>query len=304
MAVGENNKTEQEYLANAQLGSQKVERRKAGSFETFLLFAVVPFIYVGWMIREEEIFAAELGWGYALGIIGGVMMLVLMLYPLRKHAKFMRNFGQVRYWFRLHMALGILGPIAVLYHANFGFGSINSNVALISMLVVASSGVVGRFVYSKIHYGLYGRKATFVELQSDLAEVKEKIARVFVTSSDDLMSPLTSFEKKYIAITGNLFFSIFLLPALSILSFNAHRAFKRNVKAELNNPLNRISSTDTKQIDLTLSRYSKKYLLNTSRMIEFIIYEKLFSLWHMLHLPLFMIMVSTGVFHVYAVHMY
>ncbi|MDH3325548.1 MAG: transcriptional regulator [Gammaproteobacteria bacterium] len=279
---------------------------RASLIETLLLFSALPAIYYGWSIREEEIFAAEMGWGYSLGIIGGVMMLVLMLYPLRKHAKFMRNLGQVRYWFRLHMALGILGPVAVLYHANFDLGSINSNVALISMLVVACSGVIGRFVYSKIHHGLYGRKATFDELCVELNQAKEKNDLFFSVSSDELMLPLVQFEKKYVAMTGNLFFGVMLLPFLPLFSFLSHMKFKRKIKTEIEKLESKEGMVigQLKPISTTLNGYSKKYLLNTSRMIEFIVYERIFSLWHTLHLPLFIIMVSTGLFHVYAVHMY
>jgi len=291
---------------NDSAADKKSSEEKATLIETSLLFLSIPVLCFGWVIKEKEVFAAELGWGYALGIVGGVMMLVLMFYPLRKHAKFMRNFGQVRHWFRLHMALGILGPIAVLYHANFGLGSINSNVALFSMLIVASSGVIGRFVYSKIHHGLYGRKASFEELHVQLEQAKEKIETLFAISADELMSPLTHFEKKYTSASTHFLIGALHLPFLPFFSMIALAKFKKNVKDELNKPNNNkaLSPSQVSQVNITLSKYAKKYLNDTSKMIEFIVYEKIFSLWHMLHLPLFLIMLSTGIFHVYAVHMY
>ena len=56
------------------------------------------------------------------------------------------------------MVLGTLGPLAALYHCNFTTGSVNSRVALYAALLVAGSGFVGRYIYSKIHLGLYGRR--------------------------------------------------------------------------------------------------------------------------------------------------
>ena len=47
------------------------------------------------------------------------------------------------------MGLGIIGPIFILYHCNFQLGAVNSNVALWSMLTVAGSGVVGRFLQNR-----------------------------------------------------------------------------------------------------------------------------------------------------------
>ena len=34
------------------------------------------------------------------------------------------------------------------------------------------------------------------------------------------------------------------------------------------------------------------------------VYERLFSLWHVLHVPLFVILVLTAIIHVVAVHLY
>src|SRR3972149_3958430 len=85
-------------------------------------------LYAGWQMRDIDYIVAESGAGYALGIIGGVMMLLLLLYPLRKKASFMRNWGHVKYWFRAHMVMGILGPVFILFHANFRIGSTNSTV--------------------------------------------------------------------------------------------------------------------------------------------------------------------------------
>ena len=75
-------------------------------------------LYVAWRVRGEQHLTAESGVGYALGIVGSVMMLLLLLYPLRKKIKFMRHLGSVRHWFRVHMMLGILGPALILIHGN------------------------------------------------------------------------------------------------------------------------------------------------------------------------------------------
>src|SRR5262249_30513094 len=95
---------------------------------------------------------------YWLGIGGSGLMLVLLLYPLRKRIRSLRAIGTVTFWFRAHMILGVIGPVLILWHANFRLGSINCSVALVTMLVVAGSGVIGRYLYSKIHLGWTGAK--------------------------------------------------------------------------------------------------------------------------------------------------
>jgi hypothetical protein len=40
------------------------------------------------------------------------------------------------------------------------------------------------------------------------------------------------------------------------------------------------------------------------RVAQFSFYERLFALWHVLHLPIFLLMIISALFHVLAVHMY
>ena len=61
---------------------------------------------------------------------GGSMMLVLLVYPLRKRVRALRFMGTVAHWFRAHMILGVAGPVCILLHSNFSLGATNSNVAL------------------------------------------------------------------------------------------------------------------------------------------------------------------------------
>ena len=128
--------------------------------------AVLAALYFGWYMPTERYITPKRGLGYALGIIGGSLMLLLLLYSLRKRYTWLRFLGPTPSWFRFHMVLGVLGPLCILYHANFSTGATNSNVALFSMLIVAGSGLVGRYIYAHIHHGLYGRKLELSELRT------------------------------------------------------------------------------------------------------------------------------------------
>lgn len=293
------------------LGDKVLKKKTAAPVETSLLetiifLAAIFLIVYGWQYRAEEIFTAEKGWGYALGIVGSVLMLILMLYPMRKHSKFMRNWGPVRYWFRTHMILGVIGPIAILYHANFGLGSINSNVALVAMITVAVSGLFGRFFYHKIHKGLYGKKSTFKELEDDFKSNSIKFSNINLDYTEHLLTSLESFNAKYKKIANNVILGIALLPMISILSFirslRVKALLKKNIARDITE--NKLSKADAKTIKRAINKGINNYLSMSCKVIEYIVYERIFSLWHMLHLPLFIIMLFTGIFHVYAVHMY
>ena len=51
-------------------------------------------------------------------------------------------------------------------------------------------------------------------------------------------------------------------------------------------------------------QYLSAYFSTIQKITVFSFYEKLFSMWHVLHLPLFLMMLISGIVHVIAVHMY
>src|SRR5262249_8623904 len=81
----------------------------------------------GWSPPAARSSTPTRGFGYALGIIGGSLMLVLLLYSARKHFSWLRFLGPTPAWFRFHMVLGIFGPLCILFHSNFKTGAANSN---------------------------------------------------------------------------------------------------------------------------------------------------------------------------------
>src|SRR6202008_3819336 len=107
------------------------EPRKAGRLITWNkvgFFALLLVLYLGWSMPTERYITPTRGFGYALGIIGGSLMLLLLVYSARKHFTWLSWLGPTPSWFRFHMVLGILWPVCILYHANFATGPASSNV--------------------------------------------------------------------------------------------------------------------------------------------------------------------------------
>ena len=51
-------------------------------------------------------------------------------------------------------------------------------------------------------------------------------------------------------------------------------------------------------------RFIRNYLLTVRDLAQFSTYEKLFSLWHIFHVPLVYMLVFSAIWHVIAVHKY
>jgi hypothetical protein len=255
-----------------------------------VLAGVVAALVYGWLHRDGGLPDPEHGLGYALGIIGGSMMIILLGYPLRKRAK-AKSIGSVGFWFRFHMLLGLLGPTAVLYHSRFTFGSLNSAVALGAMIVVASSGLVGRFLYARVHRGYSGRK---LELRGLKLEMDETLAALEAEgiSHAQVLAQLQPFEDRAVEAGRAFGSSAWAVVDLGIRSRLAERRIRRN--------LPRAGSTELDRLHANLAHF----FVAVRRSAAFAFYDRLLRLWHLLHLPLFFMLVAAAILHIVAVHMY
>lgn len=262
-------------------------------------------IGIGWLLRDQHYIDAEDGIGYWLGIVGGSMMLVLLLYPLRKRIRMLRFLGKTRHWFRIHMIFGVLGPTLVLFHSNFQLGSFNSRVALFCMLLVAGSGVVGRYIYAHIHRGLYGEKTSLEELRLQLStslqqtegltSILPNYAAKLKTLSDEVQGDSITGS---MSTTSSFMWTFRKYSVWLSLRRIAHReiAARAMVSGSVKN--------NTEKLQKATAAYSRNFVQLVGRVAQFTLFERLFSLWHILHMPLFFMMVISALLHVLAVHMY
>ena len=289
---------------NGRLAADNNGRRKAlWSAASWVL--IILLVYSGWQNRGSGYLSPEEGAGYTLGIIGGCMILMLLMYPMRKHMRWTRRLGAVRHWFRAHMLLGVLGPVCILYHCNFQLGSTNGNIALFSMLLVAGSGLVGRYFYTRLHYGLYGKKADLARLGSDAATAKTLMDKAFA-AAPRLQARLQKIENQALTPHYGFLSSITRLFAVAIRTHwywmstaaSLHRAIRNSAWS------GKLSRKQRRFYYRYARHHLRIYLATIRKVAGFSFYERLFSLWHVLHLPLFIMLLISGVVHVFAVHMY
>jgi len=229
-------------------------------------------------------------------------MLLLLIYPARKHWAWLARIGSVKRWFQIHMVLGVVGPLCILYHSNFSLGATNSNAALFAMIVVSGSGIVGRYFYARIHAGLYGHRTTRAELQSSAEELRGKVAgAAFVP---ELLTALEAADQRLASLAKA---PLFLRPIIAPWRMWWERLrLTRRAVAELRVTAARspVVAERHAHFERAVRRYIARRLQSTRQVVEFETYERLFSLWHVLHLPLFFMLLVAGVVHVVAVHVY
>jgi hypothetical protein len=263
-------------------------------------------VWVGWFAtRGRELVDSGEGLGYALGITGASLMTILLLYPLRKRIRLLRVLGPTKHWFRMHMLFGVLGPILVLYHCNFHLGSLNSNVALACTLLVACSGLVGRYLYAKIHVGLYGHRATLKELAEKAGISAEQRSRT-AALVPELLERMSAYDRQVLTPPQSFLGTIALPLKLAVETRWAGWRLARFARSRLREQARRspVVAAERRRLSKATVRFIEEHLRRVRRVAELGSYERLFSLWHVFHLPFFYMLVLTALLHVVAVHMY
>jgi len=253
-------------------------------------------LLLAWLERDEFWYHAEEGLGYAFGIVGSTMMVLLLLYPARKYWKPMRNMFKVHHWFRMHMIFGVLGPCFVILHSNFNLGSLNSSIALFSMLLVAGSGLIGRYVYQQLHRGLYGEQISFSDLASDYQLAKVHFQRMSFLSyrSQELLTEIESQLTLRIVPLNVSFFARIKINAI-----------RKQSQISVSDDVEHSSDSRVENEDLSKNMaYLNAGLLSLKKMASYAWYARLFSMWHVFHLPIFFMMVIAAIVHIFVVHIY
>jgi hypothetical protein len=266
-----------------------------------LLMAIV----VGWLMRESLPITPKTGVGYWLGIVGGTLMLLLVFYPAGKKSRLFQRLGWTKHWFRIHILFGLIGPLLILYHANFRVHAINSRVAFYSMLAVAVSGVVGRYIYARIHRGLSGKRTHVEELRAEIADAVENsrgIAAIlpqFINEMHGLSAELLGDKyTRVVSVRRSLLWTWKHHYVRAKLHFAINRELK--ARAEESEPIR----DNFAELRTSALHYMNRQVKLLRRVAQLSFYERLFSLWHLFHMPLFILLVISASVHVLAVHMF
>jgi hypothetical protein len=302
--VAENTMRSLALQGRADVGAEsKPARPLAGHTIVYLLLATLTL--GAWELSRSGLYRPGDGVGYWLGVAGGVLLLLLLSYPLRKRFRAARNWGRVKVWFLLHMVLGIGAPLLILLHSTFRVGSLNAGVALASMIIVALSGVVGRFLRAGVQRGLRGEQVSLEELRVR-AGLDQEEARSKLAFAPRVEARLKAFEEAELRARPGWptwFRQVLLLPP------KQWWVYQRCLR-ELHRPMRRLAShrkwtrEDLAHHERLARKLARRYLTAVVRVAQYTAYERLFSLWHVAHIPFVYLMVLSAVVHVVAVHAY
>ena len=301
-------------MASQNTSCPLVERRKPAQKNlpndygwTLYLIVITLLLVAGFFVSYDHLYEPGDNVGYNLGLAGALMMLSLLVYPLRKRIGFMKNWGLQPKWFKWHMVFGVLGPTLVMFHSTFHIGSVNAGVAMACMMLSSGSGIFGRFFYTKVHYGLYGRQVSYQQLQQDLQGSGD--VKSILGFAPDIQQKLNDFHDRAMRLSMKGKLGVWNFLTLGIRA----TFFSRSIIRELEDAMyadanqkqwNAIQMKRLDELFFQNGKIIRSYITAVRDLAEFSTYERLFALWNILHVPMVYMLVPSAIWHVIAVHRY
>lgn len=228
--------------------------------------------------------------GQSAGLLAFLLFAFLWLYPVRKRLSSATWLGPIPRWLDAHIVAGVLMPLAGAVHAGFRFEGL-IGLGYFSMLVVALSGVVGRYLYVRIPRGRAGLELSREQVSAERREILGTL--VEKTGLDprlllDLLQPVS------VAGGGNF---VAVLSGLLRDDMDRRRAV-RHLEKELRKSDRRFDAKELRKVVAFARR--EMALGQQIRVLDAT--NRVFRLWHAFHLPFaIMAFIAVGVHVIVAV---
>jgi hypothetical protein len=228
--------------------------------------------------------------GHLIGIIGTAMVIVgVMLYSTRKRARAMQRRGPMRTWLNVHIYLCLTGPVLVTFHTAMKFGGLGA-YSYWSMMIVAGSGIIGRWLYQQLPREIKGRELSLAEVQEEQALVHELLQRAHAHAPRAL-AEVDVFAKASVARIRNAR-GVLTLPYL--MMDDVLRPFRLSL---LGSRLRRRGRLPKGEVLAVIGLVKSQ--ITTARRLAFLgLFRRLFLYWHVTHLIFFVAMFALLVLHV------
>jgi hypothetical protein len=269
-----------------------------------LLLYIVSFILIFWiLIHGWDYYSAAFAkrplmphyrtWrsagflGHGFGVLGSLLMLLMLLYSLRKRWSLLARVGHVSHWLKIHIYFGIVGPLLIVLHSAFKVQGLIA-VSFWSMVAVAASGIVGRYLYLKLPRNILGEELDLHQAQNmDENFRKELIGRYSISTQ-----MLAGIEKMLLPPMPKRANSLRVLFALWWNDLNRPMHLKK-VHGYLAASL-KLSSTDLHDLNKLVGEHVRL----KQRIILWNHTHSLFHYWHIVHRPFAYIMYIIMLVHV------
>jgi len=214
--------------------------------------------------------------GQTLGVIGAALMLVPFVYMARKRLARGRGAANLKRWLEVHIFCGIVGPVVITFHTAFKFNGIVS-AAYWSMVLVALSGFVGRYLYVRIPRTIRGVELSQGELDERMSALLEDLQW---TAGPGVLDAIERLDADIATET----------PRWWQLGGGSPAASIRTATAAIDLADAAMSARLAALLGERAELQQRRHALGVTK--------RVFDLWHVFHLPLVWIMFAIVTLHV------
>jgi len=224
---------------------------------------------------------------HGLGIIGSILLLSLLTYSLRKRFKIFQRFGNLSNWLKIHIFFGISGPAFIILHSTFKLNGLVS-VSFWSMIAVAVSGILGRYLYTQIPRNIQGHELSLNEVEDLGKELTGKLIHTYQLDDTQIA------ELERVQYRDNIQKSDNRYSITNLIIADIKRPFRNNrlkniLLINYNIPKNKIKPL----IQLMNQKFALERRLGLWQKIH-----NMFHYWHVFHKPFAILMYLIMIVHI------
>jgi hypothetical protein len=229
--------------------------------------------------------------GHPLGWVGAGMIVVgVFIYSSRKRIPFLQRRGPMRTWLNVHIYLCLVGPLLVSYHTALKLHGV-AVYSYWSMMIVASSGIIGRWLYQQFPRTSRDKEMSIEDMRADQTESRRRLETEFRLSPASLAA-VDALAERSVRFIGHGAQALPKLVLDDIARPFRLAALRRHLLAERRVPRSEAHAL----LELLRRRVAAE------RRIAFLAtFRRFFTYWHVTHLIFFVSMIVMLVLHVASV---
>lgn len=218
--------------------------------------------------------------GLLYGYLGAGMMIFMLIYSVRKRFHFLEKLSSLQSMLHFHIFLGIMGPLLIVLHTSFKVQGLVA-VSFWSMVAVALSGFLGRYLYLQIPRNIQGSELTLLELERIKNDLTYQLTTRFKLDSP-IITKLENVTTRFASgFKGGAVKAVMLLLADDLFRFMARRRFTRDVMRAVPLPRKELR-------EFTRLAFERALLQRRVTLLGQI--QQIFHYWHVIHKPFAIIM--------------
>jgi hypothetical protein len=235
--------------------------------------------------------------GLKLGIFGVLLFCGIFVYPLRKKWRWLQSIGTTKHWLDFHLVMGITAPWIIALHSSFRFNGF-AGLAFWTMLMVALSGIVGRYLYAQIPRRVNSAELSLkdsVELQQYL--VRELAEQSHFTQAE--LAPLLRVPRAERAHKINALLSLCYMIAIDLARPFRVASLRRSSLTPMETvmSLGGILRSNRADLELVIALARSHAALN-KRIVFLSQAQNIFRLWHVIHRPFSITFIVFAIIHI------